>query len=126
MALEASLEEFRRRWRAEISREPSAPAGPFSPKRRRSGESPKYGPQDQEEGEQWKCLPPEGGTTGSRYLQLAESLLDDRAHSTPKDQKPKSDTTPTSHHLSGSLVEQLIHDLVMCGVGVYRQLSHNV
>ncbi|XP_018409782.1 PREDICTED: F-box/WD repeat-containing protein 8 [Nanorana parkeri] len=110
MALEASLVEFRRRWRAEISGEPTAPAGPLSPKRRRSGESPEPAYQSREEGALRKCLPgsPAWDTeiAGCRFLQLAESLLDDGPVTTPgKEEKP------SYHDRSSSLVEQLIHDL---------------
>ncbi|XP_072272041.1 F-box/WD repeat-containing protein 8 [Pyxicephalus adspersus] len=110
MALEASLEEFRRRWRAEISREPAAPARPLSAKRKRSESSPEPDYPSQEEGVPWKCLPGspdrERHIAGSRYLQLAESLLEDRPVTTHKEERPRSHGGRNS-----SLVEQLIHDL---------------
>ncbi|KAM5194291.1 F-box/WD repeat-containing protein 8 isoform 2-T2 [Mantella aurantiaca] len=116
MALEASLEEFRRRWRAEISGEPTTPARPRSLKRRRSGDSPEPGHRSREDGEPCKGVPgsPEGGIAGSRYLKLAESLLDDRPSTIPGEGRPVTapeEDKSGSLDRGGSLVEQLIHDL---------------
>ncbi|XP_040201896.1 F-box/WD repeat-containing protein 8 [Rana temporaria] len=109
MTLEASLVEFRRRWRSEIKGDATAPPGPTSPKRRRSEGSPEPEHLIQEEGVPWKCLPGspsrDRGVAGSRYLKLAESLLDDGPDSTPEEKKPRPQDT------SRTLVEQLISDL---------------
>ncbi|XP_075034615.1 F-box/WD repeat-containing protein 8 [Mixophyes fleayi] len=108
MALDASLEEFRSRWRAEIRGEPAHPDLSVARKRRRSGHSPEPQPQCEEE-VAWKCFPgsptrdPEG--EGSRYLELAERLLEDKPSVTTGQERPRSPKR------APSLVEQLIHDL---------------
>ncbi|XP_069610808.1 F-box/WD repeat-containing protein 8 [Ranitomeya imitator] len=102
MALDASLEEFRDRWRAELRGEIAAPV---PPKRRRSAPSPEPEPA-REEDVAWRCLPgsplPETDGAENRYLALAESLLQE---------KPAGAAGPPSPHTAPSLLEQLISDL---------------
>ncbi|XP_069816852.1 F-box/WD repeat-containing protein 8 isoform X2 [Dendropsophus ebraccatus] len=105
MSLDTSLAEFRDRWRAEIRGEIPAPV---PPKRRRSAApSPEPEP-PREEDVAWRYLPrsPDPHTEGAenRYLELAESLLQ-QERPVPVTDKPRSpDRTP-------SLLEQLISDL---------------
>ncbi|XP_056392828.1 F-box/WD repeat-containing protein 8 isoform X2 [Hyla sarda] len=101
MSLDKSLKEFRDRWRAEIQGEIPAP---LPPKRRRSAPSPELPP---EEDVAWRHLPgspePEGANT--RYLALAESLLQERpVPGTVTDKAGSPQRAPT-------LLEQLISDL---------------
>ncbi|XP_073417030.1 F-box/WD repeat-containing protein 8 isoform X2 [Dendrobates tinctorius] len=102
--MDASLEEFRDRWRAELRGEITAPV---PPKRRRSAPSPE--PElAREEDVAWRCLPgsPETAGAESRYLDLAESLLQEKP-------AEAAATGPPSPHLvpAPSLLEQLISDL---------------
>ncbi|KAM9329971.1 F-box/WD repeat-containing protein 8 [Gastrophryne carolinensis] len=100
-ALEASLEEFRRRWRAEIG---GRPADPSANKRRRSGEE-----KEENDGGFWKRLPgsPDREEAESRYLRLAESLLEEGGGKPEREEE-----RPSSPDTRGpSLVEQLIQDL---------------
>ncbi|XP_071998720.1 F-box/WD repeat-containing protein 8 [Engystomops pustulosus] len=103
MSLDSSLEEFRDRWRAEISGRGTAP-GP--PKRRRSAPSPEL---PQEEDVPWRRLPgsppPETDGAEGRYLELAESLLRDRPGPVCAEERPEPAPRPRG------LLEQLISDL---------------
>ncbi|KAM4049189.1 LOW QUALITY PROTEIN: F-box/WD repeat-containing protein 8 [Anomaloglossus baeobatrachus] len=100
MSLDASLEEFRDRWRAELRGEIAAPV---PPKRRRPAPSPQPEPL-REEDVAWRRLPgsPPPETDETRYLELAESLLAEKPVR-PADRPPP--------HTAPSLVEQLISDL---------------
>ncbi|XP_040271971.1 F-box/WD repeat-containing protein 8 [Bufo bufo] len=104
MSLGTSLEEFRDRWRAEIRERISVPV---PQKRRRSAPNPE--PELPCEGDvAWRCLPgsPRPDTDGAenRYLELAESLLQERPAAV-------SALGPGSPQGALTLVEQLISDL---------------
>ncbi|KAG8456164.1 hypothetical protein GDO86_002093 [Hymenochirus boettgeri] len=111
MDLEESLEEFRSHWRNEIQGAQSGLERSPARKRRRSGGSQEeragYG-----EPTAWKVLPgsPTRGNReegqGSRYLEFAESLLEEKSIPVLTAPTPLGETgEPTS------LVEQLIDDL---------------
>ncbi|KAM4709010.1 F-box/WD repeat-containing protein 8 [Discoglossus pictus] len=114
--MEASLDEFRSRWQAELSGEPRE-----SLKRRRSGDSPESDTPCEEE-RPWRCLPgspsrgQEEADTG--YIELAERLLGEKPGDTPGserlsgiqgNERPKTDSK--SQAAGDSLVDQLISDL---------------
>ncbi|XP_044146674.1 F-box/WD repeat-containing protein 8 [Bufo gargarizans] len=104
MSLGTSLEDFRDRWRAEIRERISVPV---PQKRRRSAPNPE--PElPCEEDVAWRCLPgsPRPDTDGAenRYLELAESLLQERPAAV-------SALGPGSPQGALTLVEQLISDL---------------
>ncbi|XP_053329250.1 F-box/WD repeat-containing protein 8 [Spea bombifrons] len=111
MALEDSLEEFRRYWRAEISGAPAGAERPVSRKRARPGECSDPEKQSEEEEVPWKHLPgsPPRESRGelSRCLELAESLLEGKPISPPGAREKTAIRPPKST----SLVEQLIDDL---------------
>ncbi|XP_053555726.1 F-box/WD repeat-containing protein 8-like [Bombina bombina] len=121
MALDISLEEFRRRWEAEIREVTERSEHGVSVKRRRSGEGSDN--EDVCEERAWRRLPGspqrEVEEVDNGYLELAERLLEDKPKCTPRDVErpcciPLTDKPISSfpaRAAGNSLVDQLICDL---------------